>query len=64
MGAVPVAGQEDFKLPPSGIEYDELQKQIVLQALEMANDNKSSAARLLGLSRARFRTLAKMLDGE
>jgi len=53
-----------FNLPPSGIDYDELQKQIVLQALEMANDNKSSAARLLGLSRARFRTLAKMVDGE
>lgn len=63
-GAAPVAAQEDFKLPPSGIAYDELQKQIVLQALEMANDNKSSAARLLGLSRARFRTLVKMLDGE
>ena len=54
----------DFNLSPSGIDYDGLQKQIVLQALEMANDNKSSAARLLGLSRARFRTLVKLVDGE
>lgn len=54
----------DFNLSPSGIDYDNLQKQIVLQALEMANDNKSSAARLLGLSRARFRTLVKLVDGE
>lgn len=53
-----------FTLPASGIDYDEFQKQIILQALKMANNNKSSAARLLGLSRARFRTLAKMVDGE
>jgi DNA-binding NtrC family response regulator len=56
--------ESDFNLSPSGIDYDEFQKQIVLQALEMANDNKSSAARLLGLSRARFRTLVKLVDGE
>jgi len=59
-----VVFQEDFKLPPTGIEFDDLQKQIVLQALEMSNENKSSAARLLGLSRARFRTLMKMVEGE
>jgi DNA-binding NtrC family response regulator len=63
-GGVRTGSRNEFKLPPSGIEYDDLQKQIVMQALEMANENKSSAARLLGLSRARFRTLMKMVEGE
>ncbi|MBF0573542.1 MAG: sigma-54-dependent Fis family transcriptional regulator [Desulfamplus sp.] len=51
-----------FHIPPTGIDYDEIQKNIVQQALDMTAANQSSAARLLGLSRARFRTLLKMLE--
>jgi DNA-binding NtrC family response regulator len=63
MGAVPSTLPNNiFKLPPSGIDYDGLQKEIVQQVLDLANNNQSSAARLLGLSRARFRTLMKMIE--
>jgi len=63
MGAVPsTLPNNTFKLPPSGIDYDGLQKEVVQQALDLANSNQSSAARLLGLSRARFRTLMKMME--
>lgn len=51
-----------FQIPPTGIDYDEIQKNIVQQALDMTASNQSSAARLLGLSRARFRTLLKLLE--
>ncbi len=51
-----------FKIPPTGIDYDEIQKNIVQQALDMTACNQSGAARLLGLSRARFRTLLKLLE--
>jgi len=51
-----------FRLPAGGINYDELQRNIVGQALELANGNQSSAARLLGVTRARFRTLLGALN--
>ncbi len=51
-----------FAIPPTGIDYDEIQKNIVQQALDMTAGNQSSSARLLGLSRARFRTLIKLLE--
>jgi DNA-binding NtrC family response regulator len=58
------AGVEIFRIPPTGIDYEELQRSIVRQALEMTMGNQSSAARLLNVSRARFRTLLGLLNGE
>lgn len=52
-----------FTIPPTGIDYDEIQRNIVQQSLDMTAGNQSSAARLLSLSRARFRTLYKLLEG-
>ncbi len=51
-----------IKIPPGGIDFDELEKSVVIQALEMASWNKSAAARLLGLTRARFRTLMNLVE--
>jgi len=51
-----------FTLPAAGIDYDEFQKGVVKKALEMTSWNQSAAARLLGLSRARFRTLSSLLE--
>ncbi len=51
-----------IKIPPGGVDFDELEKDIVVQALEMAAWNKSAAARLLGLTRARFRTLMNLVE--
>jgi len=44
-----------FLLPPQGICLEEVEKDLVLQALELAAGNKSRAARLLGLTRATLR---------
>ncbi|MDY0189348.1 MAG: sigma-54 dependent transcriptional regulator [Desulfuromonas sp.] len=55
---------ENFCVPAGGIDYDELQRTIVKQVLEMANGNQSSAARLLGVTRSRFRTLLGLLENE
>ncbi len=51
-----------IKIPPGGVDFDELEKSVVLQALEMTAWNKSAAARLLGLTRARFRTLMNLVE--
>jgi len=59
---VPANAGEMFKVPVSGIDYEELQRSIVRQALELSAGNQSAAARLLQVSRARFRTLLSLLD--
>jgi DNA-binding NtrC family response regulator len=43
-----------FKLPAGGIKLDALEVDLIHQALEQAEGNKSKAARLLGLSRDAF----------
>ena len=45
----------NFNLPPEGISIDELEKHSVLQALKKSKNNKTKAAKLLGLSRGTFR---------
>lgn len=49
----------DFQLPPQGISLEEVQMQWVQQALDLAGNNQSQAAKLLGLTRAKFRVLLK-----
>ncbi|HSE42747.1 MAG TPA: sigma-54 dependent transcriptional regulator, partial [Acidobacteriota bacterium] len=39
-----------FQLTPKGIDLEELEKRLILQALALANGNKAKAARLLRLS--------------
>lgn len=55
-------GTDMFKVPVTGIDYEELQRSIVRQALEISANNQSAAARLLQVSRARFRTLLSLLE--
>jgi DNA-binding NtrC family response regulator len=57
---------EALRLPQGGIVLDELEKQLILQALEQANHNKVQASKLLGLSRTQLRTRMKNygLDAE
>jgi len=50
-----------FELPPEGISLEELEKELIRQALERTRGNQSAAARLLGLTRSKFRTRMKML---
>jgi DNA-binding NtrC family response regulator len=49
----------DFKLPPEGISFEELEKSLITQAMEQTNWNITRAAKLLGLS---FRTLQYRLE--
>jgi transcriptional regulator with GAF, ATPase, and Fis domain len=37
-------------LPESGISLEELEKDLIIQALERTGNNKAQAAKLLGLS--------------
>ncbi len=44
-----------FVLPAAGVSLDDLERELICQALERAGGNKTSAARLLGLSRDTLR---------
>lgn len=54
----------DFVLPPEGFNLEELEGSVVQQALNIANNNQSQAAKLLGLSRGKFRVLLKNIKKE
>lgn len=56
-GRPAAAGTAGFKLPPEGISLEEIEKDMVRQALETCKDNQTAAARFLGLTRAKFRVL-------
>jgi Nif-specific regulatory protein len=52
---IPPLSGEASRLPPGGIEMRELEKDLIRQAIEQAHQNKSQAAKLLGLSRTQLR---------
>jgi DNA-binding NtrC family response regulator len=52
-------GTGGFKLPPEGISFEELERSLIIQAMEQTNWNITRAAKLLGLS---FRTMQYRLD--
>ncbi len=60
-GPMPV-GENGFRIPPTGISLEHVQKNFVKQALDATGNNQTRAARLLGLSRAKFRVLLKQLE--
>jgi transcriptional regulator with PAS, ATPase and Fis domain len=47
----PLACPSVFILPPTGVSLDEVEKNLILQALEMTKGNKTRAALLLGITR-------------
>jgi two-component system response regulator AtoC len=46
---------DSFDLPPSGVNLEELEKSLVVQALRRAGGNQTKAAALLGLNRDQIR---------
>lgn len=54
-------GKGGFRLPPEGISLEALELDVVRQALQMSGSNQTAAARLLGLTRAKFRVLLRQL---
>ncbi|ACN16091.1 two-component sensory box histidine kinase/response regulator protein [Desulforapulum autotrophicum HRM2] len=55
----PGENEGDYKLPPDGVCLQTLETDIVRQALDMAGQNQTVAAKMLGLTRAKFRVLMK-----
>ena len=56
----PAAGSDEadpvcWTVPPSGIDLEEVERRLILSALEQAGNNKSKAARLLSLTRHTLR---------
>ncbi len=49
-------------LPTDGIDLEELEKDLIRQAIAATNDNVCAAARLLGLTRSKLRTRVKQLE--
>lgn len=56
------ASVKTFKLPPGGISLAEVEKELVQQSLAAANNNQSQAAKMLGVSRGKFRVLMKVVQ--
>ncbi|NOZ20141.1 MAG: sigma-54-dependent Fis family transcriptional regulator [Planctomycetes bacterium] len=52
-------GEGAIHLPPSGIELDKVEAELVRQALDQADGNQSAAARLLGITRDQIRSRIK-----
>jgi len=53
------AGATLLRIPPEGLSLETLERELILQALDLARGNKSQAARLLGLTR---RTLYSRME--
>jgi DNA-binding NtrC family response regulator len=53
------AAQGAFKLPPEGISFEEVERDLIIQAMEQTDYNITKAAKLLGLT---FRTLQYRLE--
>jgi DNA-binding NtrC family response regulator len=49
--------EEAFQLPTKGIVLEKFENDIVQQALERTGNNQTEAAKLIGVTRAKFRTL-------
>ena len=54
-----IEGSGGFRLPAEGIDFEELEKSLLIQAMDQTNWNITRAAKLLGLS---FRTMQYRLD--
>lgn len=48
-----------YKLPPDGIDFEDVERSFVEQALDMSDGNQSAAARMLHMSRYAFRNRMK-----
>jgi transcriptional regulator with GAF, ATPase, and Fis domain len=44
-----------FRLPPEGLSLDEVERQLLVQALERAGGNQTQAGQLLGINRDQVR---------
>jgi two-component system response regulator AtoC len=55
LGGAAVAAADAFRLPPGGVDLEELERDLVIQALHRTGGNQTQAARLLHLNRDQIR---------
>jgi DNA-binding NtrC family response regulator len=51
----PVAAGDEFELPPKGVDLEQLERSLVIQALKRCGGNQTRAGELLGLNRDQVR---------
>jgi DNA-binding NtrC family response regulator len=54
-----VDGDAQFKLPPEGVNFEDVERSLIMQAMERTDNNITKSAKLLGLT---FRTLQYRLE--
>jgi DNA-binding NtrC family response regulator len=54
-----VDGDNQFKLPPEGVNFEDVERSLIMQAMERTDNNITKSAKLLGLT---FRTLQYRLE--
>jgi len=57
-------GEMEWPLPAEGVSLDKVVHDLAKKALKASGNNQTAAARLLGLTRAKFRVLLRRLDRE
>lgn len=55
----PASADDLFKLPPEGVNFEDVERSLIMQAMERTDNNITKSARLLGLT---FRTLQYRLE--
>ncbi len=60
----PGSGDMGFSIPSGGISLEKVEEDLVRQALETSGNNQTAAAKLLGLTRAKFRVLLRRVYRE
>ena len=53
------ASADQFKLPPEGVNFEDVERSLIMQAMERTDNNITKSAKLLGLT---FRTLQYRLE--
>lgn len=53
------SGEPNFVLPPNGINFEDIERSLIMQAMERTDNNITKSAKLLGLT---FRTLQYRLE--
>jgi len=58
-GAAAGGGDSQFKLPPEGVNFEDVERSLIMQAMDRTDNNITKSAKLLGLT---FRTLQYRLE--
>lgn len=58
-GVKPASAEELFKLPAEGVNFEDVERSLIMQAMERTDNNITKSAKLLGLT---FRTLQYRLE--